>query len=269
MLLAIDIGNTNSVFGLWNGSEWLGVWRRATAPEETEDQLAVWLKGLFELSKLPFAVDAAICASVVPQLNQAISMLCARWLQVEPRFINGGAAVGLDVVYEPPAAVGADRIANALAVLQLGAPPAIVVDFGTATTFDSIDAEGRYVGGAILPGVIVSSQALSSRTAKLPQIEFRAPERAIGRTTVESLQSGVMLGYAGAIDALAARIRRELGGKARIVSTGGLGKLFVSLCEEIEAYYPNLTLDGLVIAYSRLGDPAGKALDSDGQLAGG
>ncbi len=252
MLLAIDIGNTNSVFGLWDGSAWLGVWRRATAPEETEDQLAVWLKGLFDLRGVEFKIDAAICASVVPQMVDTVSMLCWHWLHVKARFLTGGQAVGLEVCYEPASAVGADRIANALAVLTLGPPPAIVVDFGTATTFDTIDGGGRYIGGAILPGILISSQALAARTAKLPQIAFEAPERAVGRTTVESLQSGVMLGYAGAIDALAARIKSELGGQARVVSTGGLGKLFVTLCAEVDSYHPNLTLDGLVIAHCRM-----------------
>ena len=252
MLLAIDIGNTNSVYGLWDGASWIGVWRRATAAEETEDQLAVWLKGLFDLSGFPFKVDAVIGASVVPGLNQALEMLCTRWLQVEPRFLTNGLEVGMEVCYEPPTAVGADRIANALAVLELGPPPAVVVDFGTATTFDTIDAKGRYIGGAILPGVLISSQALASRTAKLPQISFEAPERAVGRNTVESLQSGVMLGYAGAIDALARKIKGELGGQARVISTGGLGKLFVSLCDEVESHHPNLTLDGLRIAHARL-----------------
>ncbi len=252
MLLAIDIGNTNSVYGVWDGLEWVGVWRRATAHEETEDQLAVWLKGLFDLSGLDFKIDTAICASVVPQMNEAIRTLCQRWLGVEAKFLTTGDRVGLEVCYEPPSAVGADRIANALAVLALGPPPAIVVDFGTATTFDTIDSKGRYIGGAILPGVLISSQALSSRTAKLPQIAFEAPERAVGRNTVESLQSGVMLGYAGAIDALAGKIKAELGGQARVISTGGLGKLFVSLCSEVESYHPNLTLDGLVIANGRL-----------------
>jgi len=252
MLLAIDVGNTNCVFGLWDGSAWAGVWRRNTSPNETEDQLAVWLKGVFDLTGHAFRVDGAICASVVPQMNASITMLCWRWLGIMPQYLTGGVSVGLEVTYEPPSAVGADRLANALGVLELGAPPAVVVDFGTATTFDTIDAKGRYIGGAILPGVAISSQALASHTSKLPQIEFKTPDRAIGRNTVESLQSGVMLGYAGAIDELARRIKEELGGKARIVSTGGLGKAFIPLCHEIESYHPNLTLDGLVIAYERI-----------------
>ncbi|MGV3618298.1 MAG: type III pantothenate kinase [Fimbriimonas sp.] len=251
MLLAIDVGNTNTVVGVWTGSEWLSLWRRRTDPEETEDQLAVWLKGLFDLSGIPWKVESAICASVVPAMDGILDKLCERYLNVRLRFLRTGANVGMNVTYNPPHAVGADRIANALGALDKYPPPIIVVDFGTATTFDSIDKDGAYVGGAILPGVGISSQALFDRAAKLPQVEFRAPETALGRDTVHSLQSGIMFGYAGAIDALASRISSELGG-AKIIATGGLGSLFLGLCESIEALEPTLTMDGLRIASDRL-----------------
>lgn len=252
MLLAIDVGNTNTVVGVWDGSGWLSLWRRRTDPEETEDQLAVWLKGLFDLCDIPWKVDSAICASVVPAMDGVLDKLCEQYLNVRLRFLRTGANVGMEVTYNPPHAVGADRIANALGALEKYEPPVIVVDFGTATTFDSIDKNGSYVGGAILPGVGISSQALFDRAAKLPQVEFRAPEFALGRDTVQSLQSGIMFGYAGAIDALAGRISKELGG-ARIVATGGLGSLFIGLCDTIEALEPTLTMDGLRIASDRIG----------------
>lgn len=252
MLLAIDVGNTNTVVGVWNGSEWLSLWRRRTDPEETEDQLAVWLKGLFDLCDIPWKVDSAICASVVPAMDGILDKLCEQYLNVRLRFLRTGANVGMNVTYNPPHAVGADRIANALGALEKYDPPIIVVDFGTATTFDSIDRDGAYVGGAILPGVNIASQALFDRAAKLPQVEFRAPETALGRDTVHSLQSGIMFGYAGAIDALANRISAELGG-ARILATGGLGSLFLGLCESIEALEPTLTMDGLRVASERIG----------------
>ena len=252
MVLAIDVGNTNSVYGLWDGKSWVGVWRRATVAGETEDQLAVWLKGLFELKGFPLHIEGAICGSVVPGINDAIKMLGERWLGVPVHFLHHGSEVGLEVTYMPPTAVGADRIANALGALALAKPPLVVVDFGTATTFDTIDSTAAYIGGAILPGILVSSQAVAQKTAKLPQIEFVAPRRAIGRTTVESLQSGVMLGYAAAIDGLASKISAELEGDVTVFSTGGLGKLFVGLCSSIQRYEPNLTLDGLRIAYERL-----------------
>jgi type III pantothenate kinase len=253
MLLAIDIGNTHVVIGVHDGASWRAVWRRTTRADETEDQLAVWLRGLFELSGLDFTmIDAAVCASVVPQANEAIDHLCRKWLKTDPVFVQAGAALGIDVQYDPPSAVGADRLANALGALAKYAPPLVIVDFGTATTFDAISAEGAYLGGTILPGVVVSSQALIGKTAKLPQIELRPPERAIGRNTVEALQSGIVLGYAGAIDTLAERISEELGGKAKVIATGGLGKLFIGVCRTIETYEPNLTLDGLLLAHQRL-----------------
>lgn len=251
MLLAIDLGNTHTVFGVNPGSGWLHTWRRSTNPASTEDELAAWLGELCALSGLDFKVDQVVCASVVPQANDAIERLCREWFRVEPVFVKHSPKLGIEVRYEPPTAVGADRLANALGALAKFSPPIIVVDFGTATTFDAISADGAYVGGAILPGVDVSTQALVTHTAKLPQIEFRAPERAIGTTTVGSLQSGIVLGYAGAIDTLARRISAELGG-AKVISTGGLGGLFLGICETIESHEPDLTLDGLAIALERL-----------------
>jgi type III pantothenate kinase len=252
MLLAIDVGNTHAVFGLWDGAAWRAIWRRHTDPAETEDQLAVWLNGVHELSCLPMEVDAVAIASVVPQMDTNLAHLATKWLRVAPVFLRTGDSVGLRVDYDPPHAVGADRIANALGAMAKYPPPIVVVDFGTATTFDTIDATGAYIGGAILPGVTISSQALVEHTAKLPQIDLVAPETAIGKNTVHSLQSGVMLGYAGAIDALASKINAELGGSASIVSTGGLGKVFAGLCRTISQHEDTLTLDGLVIAHARI-----------------
>lgn len=258
MLLAIDVGNTHSVFGVWSGTEWVAVWRRGTNPAATEDQLAVWLRGAFDLSGIEYEVKGVICASVVPPANDALARLSRRWFGLEAFFIHGGADLGLEVRYEPPSAVGADRLANALAVLALHRPPIIVVDFGTATTFDAIAADGAYEGGAILPGVAIAGEALINRAAQLPQVELVAPKNALGRNTVESLQSGIMHGYSGAIDHLAREISKELGGGATVVATGGLGRLFVDICPAIQHYEPNLTLDGLRIAYERLSSLADK-----------
>jgi type III pantothenate kinase len=252
MLLAIDVGNTQAVFGLWDGAAWRAVWRRATSADETEDQLAVWLKGLFELSGLSFEANGVIVASVVPQMNFAIDHMARKWLGVTPAFLRTGSDVGLQVDYDPPHAVGADRLANALAALARYEPPIIVVDFGTATTFDAVSKDGHYAGGAILAGIEVATQALIGRTAKLPQFELRVPDKAVGTTTTGSLQAGMMLGYAGAIDHLAEKMSAELGGNATVVATGGLGALFLGVSKSISEYLPNLTLDGLVIAYRRL-----------------
>lgn len=252
MKLAIDVGNTQTVIGLKDGdAEWV-TWRFPTDAETTEDQLAAQLKALFDLRQIPWRIDAAICASVVPSFNDAIGRLCSKWFDVECQFLTHQPKLKLRVQYEPPTAVGADRLANALGALAKYAAPIIVVDFGTATTFDSIDREGIYVGGAILPGVQVSTQALVGRTAKLPQIEFKKPERAVGRSTVESLQSGIVLGYGGAIDSLAKRIQEEIGAST-VIATGGLSGLFMDVCESLQHHEPNLTLDGLMIALNRLG----------------
>lgn len=251
MLWAIDVGNTNTVVGVWD-DQWIAVWRFGTNAGETEDELAVKLKGFADLAGVPFRASGVAVASVVPRMDHDLQRLCEKWLHAPSFFLTTGDQVGLPVEYDPPHAVGADRIANALAALALVEPPLVVVDFGTATTFDAVSRDGVYVGGAILPGPTVSIEALFSRTAKLPQIPLVAPERAIGTSTVASIQSGVMLGYAGAIDALALRISTELGG-ARVLATGGLGGIFIGLCHQIERYEPNLTLDGLRIAWERSG----------------
>jgi type III pantothenate kinase len=252
MLLAIDVGNTHSVFGIHDGTRWVAVWRKQTDARSTEDEIAVWISQMMEVSRIAGPVRHAICASVVPQGDAAIRRLCDKHLRVPLRFLTSASAVGLEIDYDPPTAVGADRIANALGALARFQPPVVVVDFGTATTFDAISREGRYVGGAILPGVLVSTEALVSRAAKLPQIDFRAPSTAIGKDTIHSLQSGIVLGYAGAIDTLASRIDEELGGGSVIVATGGLGGLFVDVCARISEYVPDLTLDGLRIASEAL-----------------
>lgn len=256
MLLAIDVGNTHTVYGVWDGSKWAATWRRRTDPADTEDELATWLRGLFDLSGFAWSLQAAICASVVPAANDVLDRLARKWLSCELRFLRTGADVGIPVLYEPATAVGADRIANALGALAKFEPPIVVVDFGTATTFDVINDKGEYMGGAILPGVIVSSEALFSRAARLPyvdQMRLTPPESAIGKNTVHALQSGIVLGYSGAIDALSRRIVSELGSPARIVATGGLGGMFLGVCETLQCYEPDLTLDGLRLALEKLG----------------
>jgi len=251
MLWAIDVGNTHTVVGLFDGN-WREQWRLDTKNYATEDELAEVLHGLCKMSGNEFSAEGVIVGSVVPAINEPLKALAHKWLKAPVRFLETGEQVGLKVDYTPPYAVGADRIANALAALDKARPPVIVADFGTATTFDTVDADGTYVGGAIMPGIEVSSESLSSRAALLPNVSLEAPERAIGKTVTESLQAGLVLGYAGAVDALIRRIRDELGGKATVLATGGHGRLFVDLCEELTEYDPRLTLDGLRIAWGRL-----------------
>lgn len=245
MLLAIDVGNTHTVFGVWNGEKWLNTWRHRTDIEATEDEIAAWLRSMFQSAGLDFSVDSVACASVVPGFDRTISMLAQSYFGKEVRFLRGSSEHGIKIDYQPPTAVGADRIANAIGALAIFEPPIVVVDFGTATTFDVIDAEGTYLGGAILPGPLTSLQALVSRTAKLPAIELRAPETAIGKSTTHSIESGMMYGYAGAIDAISSRIAAELGNRPTVIATGGLGEKFLALCAELDGYEPMLTLDGI------------------------
>lgn len=251
MLWAIDVGNTHIVVGVWDSSSWRAKWRLATEMAGTEDELAVSLSTLCRITGIDFAASGVVVASVVPPVNHSIEHLAEKWLKAPVKFLREGSQVGLPIRYNPPSAVGADRIANAIGVLTKWSAPVVVVDFGTATTFDCIDSQGVYAGGAILPGVEVGVQALYTKTAKLPKFELVAPDRAIGEDTVSSLQSGVMLGYAGGIDALARRIKGELG-DAKVIATGGLGSIFLHLCEELDEYDANLTLDGLRIAWERM-----------------
>jgi type III pantothenate kinase len=252
MTWAIDIGNTQTVVGLWDGTEWKAMWRLDTDRHRTEDELAVHLEALCRMDGFPFTAQAAIGASVVPQATESVTRMFAdRFGVITPWLVNG-TQVGLPVTYDPPHAVGADRLANALGALALYHAPVVVVDFGTATTFDVVDASGAYAGGAILPGVVVSMEALASRAAKLPQIALREPSRAIGRNVVESLEAGVLFGAAGAIEELAHRISEELGTPPTFLATGGLGEVFVRLCPSIHRYCPTLTLDGLIIALDRM-----------------
>lgn len=252
MLWVIDVGNTHVVFGLWDGSAWAQVWRLPTRVAATEDQLAAELGSLARLAGLPLRAEDVVIASVVPSVNDSLALLARKWLGVAPKFLTGGSPVGLTVRYEPASAVGADRLANALGALSLVPPPVVVVDFGTAITFDVIDEEGAYVGGAILPGLEVAASALAHRTAQLPQIQLRAPERAVGRSTPESLRSGLVFGFAGAIESLCARIAGELAAAPTVIATGGNGRRFLDLCPSLERYEPHLTLEGLRIAAGRL-----------------
>ncbi len=245
MLLAIDVGNSHTVFGVSDGTKWLATWRHQTDVETTEDELAAWLFEMLRVSKIESKPTQIACASVVPGMNRTLKLLGQKFFHVEVQFLNGDSNHGVKVDYNPPNAVGADRIANALGALARYTAPIIVVDFGTATTFDVIDAQGTYAGGAIMAGPVTSMQSLVSKTAKLPSIDLVAPATAIGKHTTHSIQSGVMFGYAGAIDALVKRISSELEGTPKVIATGGLGEIFTGMCDSIESYDEMLTLDGI------------------------
>lgn len=252
MLLAIDAGNTDTKFGFWNGEGWDAILRHPTNPEETPEQLQTWLQQELVAAGLSGEVEFAVCASVVPGVEVTVKVAVTRCYNVPVHFLTGNSEIGLDIRYNPPASVGADRVANVLGALKSFAPPLIVVDIGTATTFDAVSREGAYLGGAIMPGVGLLSPALANATAKLPEVGLNAPEQAIGRTTVEALQSGIMHGYAGATDSVIERMEEELGGQATVVATGGLAPLFLNLSKRLAHHRENLTLEGLVEAAVRL-----------------
>ncbi|HWP31496.1 MAG TPA: type III pantothenate kinase [Fimbriimonadales bacterium] len=253
MLLAIDVGNTNIVIGHHDGTKWLSFWRLPTKLEMTEDSLGAIYLTLCKEANIPIKPSTVICASVVPPLNIVLEQFAEKYLSSKIVFLSSEILPNMEIRYEPRDAVGADRLANAIAAKAKYPLPAIVVDFGTATTFDAIGPNGEYLGGSIFPGIELSMEALFSKTAKLPRVELRHPGKAIGESTVMSLQSGLVIGYAGAIDTLIRDFKAELGGKAKVIATGGIAKLFASHCKEIEEIDPMLTLEGLRISLDFIG----------------
>ncbi len=259
MLLAIDIGNTNITVGLVRGSTVVSVRRAATDPRATSDQIEVLLEGFLRLDDATFGDIAAIaCASVVPALTGAIEAIAQR--RDRPLTLATAGTVPIAVRVDRPGDVGADRLVNALAAARLYGTPAVVVDFGTATTFDCVGADGAYVGGAIAPGLELGLEALAARTAKLPRIELRTPDRAIARDTVSAMQSGTVFGYQALTSGLLARIRRELGdlagvepGAVKTILTGGLSAApWAAALDGVDAIDPALTLRGLAILHAEV-----------------
>ncbi|MFN2466374.1 MAG: type III pantothenate kinase [Candidatus Dormibacteria bacterium] len=249
MLLAIDIGNTNTVLGTFDGETLTEHWRIATRIDYTADELGVILAGLLAGAHVPMEkLDSVVVSSVVPSLNQAIASMCARSLGIEPLVIGPGVRTGMQIRYDNPREVGADRIVNSVAAFTRYGGPAVVIDFGTATTFDAIGANGDYLGGVIAPGIRISMDALFSRAAKLPRFELAVPaglEGVIGKNTVESMQAGFVFGFAGQIEGIVRRMREELGGECRVIATGGLAALIATHAKVIETVDETLTLDGL------------------------
>jgi type III pantothenate kinase len=246
MLLAIDVGNTHTVLGVFDGEELLVEWRVTTDPEATGDELWVTLKGLLvEGGTDPGDLEALVVASVVPLLSDALQTLCRRYLRLEPLIVSGDMDIGIGVAVEPPRAAGADRLANAVAAGELYGRPAVVVDLGTATTFDVIDADGTYLGGIITPGVFTAAEDLYRRAARLSEVEIEPPADVIGHTTEEGLRSGLYLGTLAMIDGLLARLAERLGARPAVVFTGGLSHPFEEAFQERGAVDPWLTLHGL------------------------
>jgi type III pantothenate kinase len=250
--MAVDIGNTQTVLGLFEGEEMRGKWRIATEMHKTADELAVFFAGLFALDGRRLdEVDAVIVSSVVPDLTRSYRNLASEVFAVPFRAVTSEIETGLDNRYDDPEAVGADRIVNAVAAGKHYGFPAIIVDIGTATTVEAVDGGACYLGGAILTGLYVSLEALISRTAKLPSVDLEeAPPRVIATNTPDSIRSGFIYGYAGAVDALIRRSRDELGEDGvRVIATGGPAGAIVPYCQEIQHFDPDLTLKGLLALY--------------------
>jgi type III pantothenate kinase len=247
MLLAVDVGNTQTVFGLYDREKLAENWRVATEPERTGDELGVLLGGFLDVD----ALDGICLSCTVPSLVRSYQEFAARWARARLLTVGPGVRTGIPVRYDDPREVGPDRIVNAVAARDRYGAPCIVVDFGTSTNFDVVSPEGEYVGGVLAPGVEISMDALFARAARLFRVDFTEPASVIGKTTASALQSGLVYGFAGQVDEIVTRIRGELGADARAVATGGLAELVAPHARTIERVDPLLTLEGLRLVWDQ------------------
>lgn len=252
MLLAVDVGNTETVLGVFRDDELAWHWRLATVPERTADELALLFGGFLEHQELSFDrhVTGVVISSVVPTATQSLREMVGGYFHFPPVVVEPGVKTGVPVLTDNPKEVGADRIVNALAAFTKYGGPAIVVDFGTATTFDAISEAGEYLGGAIAPGIQISARALYERAARLPRIELSAPRSVVGKNTVESLQSGIVFGYSAMVDGMVERLAKELGTPS-VIATGGLASIVIEECQTIDHHEPWLTLEGLRLVFEK------------------
>lgn len=252
MLLGIDVGNTQTVIGVFSSGRLENHWRVYTERERTADEIALTLSGFLAFKGHSLEqVDGVVISSVVPEMTSELVHLATDIIELDPLVINSETDTGLPILYDEPRQVGADRLVNAVAALEKYGAPAVVVDFGTATTLDAITREGEYLGGTIAPGLEISADALFRHAARLSRVELSAPDHAIGRNTVESVQCGLIFGTAGQVDRLVELFKRELGEDAQVIATGGLAEVVVDRCRSIDVTDPLLTLDGLRLLYER------------------
>ena len=246
MLLTIDIGNTNLTMGLYEAQKLGARWRLATDHERMPDEYGLQILGMLQHAGCsPSLLDGICLASVVPVVTGRILQACNYYLEKEPLVIDHTVKTGIKILYEDPRAVGADRIVDAVAVMQLYGGPACIVDFGTATTFDALTADGEYLGGAIAPGIGIAADALFHRTSKLPRVDILPPPNVIGSNTVFAVQSGLLYGYVALVEGMVERFRKELGKDMKVIATGGLAEIIARETKTIQYLAPWLTLDGL------------------------
>ncbi len=252
MLLAIDVGNSNTVVGLYDGDKLLNHWRTRTVADHTVDEYGMLLLNLCKTSKMGSkSIDTVIISCVVPSMLNILEPLCRKYFHLTPLIVGPGIKTGMPIYYDNPKDVGADRVVNAVAAHEKYEGNLIIVDFGTATTFDYITEKGEYMGGCIAPGVVISSEALFEKASKLPPVEFSSPKFVVARDTVSSIQAGIMFGYAGLVDGIVNRIKEETKTESTVIATGGLAGVMVAETSTVDLVDEMLTLEGLKIIHSR------------------
>ncbi|KKY01647.1 MULTISPECIES: type III pantothenate kinase [Paraclostridium] len=253
MLLVFDVGNTNMVLGIYEGKELKNYWRISTDKAKTSDEYGMLINNLFQYDNVDKnSIKDIIISSVVPNVMHSLENFCVKYFNKQPLIVGPGIKTGLNIKYDNPKQVGADRIVNAVAAIEKYKSPMIIIDFGTATTFCAISEKGEYLGGTIAPGIKISSEALFQRASKLPRVELLKPGMTICKNTVSAMQSGIIYGYVGLVDKIIAMMKKELGNEdIKVIATGGLSSLIASETDSIDCVDKNLTLEGLKIIYNK------------------
>ena len=256
MLLVIDVGNTNTVVGVFDGEKLVQSWRVRTVANHTVDEYGMLIYSLYKSSKISAkSINDIIISCVVPPMLNILEPLCEKYFHIKPLIVEPGIKTGMPIQYDNPREVGADRIVNAVAAFEKYKTDLIIVDFGTATTFDYVSAKGEYLGGCIAPGIVISSEALFERASKLPRVEFKKPKTIIAKDTISSMQAGIMFGYAGLVDGIVERMKAEAKSNPKVIATGGLAVVIAPETKSIEVVDENLTLEGLRIIHLKNKQP--------------